>query len=84
METPHVDAIGLVRYPSDYEAMPRKVSPWKRLFAGALLLFFLTATVVTGAVTLGGYCLTSDGGDTRMLQNSLQLWNDQVTPPQKP
>jgi hypothetical protein len=74
METPHVDAVGLVRYPEDYEAIPRELPVWKRLFAAVLLLFFFAVTVVTGAVTLGAYCLTSDGGDTRILQDSLRLW----------
>ena len=38
-----------------------------RLVASALVVAFLFVTVVTTVRSLGAYCLTSDGGDTRRL-----------------
>ena len=68
METPRVNPIGLVETPTDFEALPRRFSPALRLVAGALLALFLLATVVTGTVSLGRYCLTTDAADTRALR----------------
>ena len=72
METPHVNPVGLVEVPDDYASQPRRFSRYSRLFASLLLLFFFAATVVTSTLSLGGYCLTSDGGDTRVLQEAVQ------------
>lgn len=38
-----------------------------RWVTAAVLAIFLLVTVVTGAVSLGSYCLTTDGADTRAL-----------------
>ena len=44
-----------------------------RVLASLMLGFFFAATVVTGALSLGAYCLTSDGGDTRALRAGIEL-----------
>jgi len=50
-----------------------RYSTRKRVFAGALLVFFALAAIVTTALSLGGYCLTTDGADTRSLSEMLRL-----------
>jgi hypothetical protein len=67
MEPPRVNPIGLVETPPDFPASPRRFSRALRLLAGALLLLFLGATLVTTTVSLGRYCLTTDAADTRPL-----------------
>ena len=67
MELPRVDAIGIVRYPPGYQPSARQRSPILRLVAGVMLMVFLVVVVVTTAISLGRYCLTSDGADTSAL-----------------
>lgn len=55
------------------ERPPDRYSRRKRVFAGALLVFFALAAIVTTALSLGGYCLTTDGADTRSLAEMLRL-----------
>ena len=74
MDTPRVNPVGLVELPDDYEAMPRRFSGRTRFFAGILLVLFAAATIGTSILSLGAYCLTSDGGDTRALEESVQRW----------
>ena len=76
MVTPRINPVGIVEYPDDYQARPRGFSRPTRLFAGLLLVFFFAATVFTGAISLGAYCLTSDGGDTRALREGVQRWTE--------
>ena len=71
MEQPKVNAVGVLEYPDDHEAAPREYSSVQRFFATVLLLFFFAVTVVTSALTLGAYCLTTDGTDGRVLE----VWN---------
>ncbi len=75
MDTPRINPVGIVEYPDDYESRPRGFSRPIRVFASLLLVFFFAATVVTGALSLGAFCLTSDGGDTRALREGVQRWN---------
>ncbi len=75
METPRISPVGIVEYPDDYEASPRGFSRPIRVFASLLLGFFFAATVITGALSVGAYCLTSDGGDTRALQAGIERLN---------
>ncbi|MEM1181577.1 MAG: hypothetical protein AAGM22_24755 [Acidobacteriota bacterium] len=70
METPRVNAVGLVEYPEDYVASPRTYSRALKLGALLFLSFFAAVTVISTVVSLGAYCLTSDGGDTRSLRSS--------------
>ncbi len=44
------------------------------MFEGCQELFFFTATIVTSVLSIGAYCLTSDGDDTRALQESVRQW----------
>lgn len=74
METPRINPVGLVEYPDDYESRPRRHSRLSRLFATLLLLFFFAATVATSTLSVGAYCLTSDGGDTRELREGVERW----------
>ena len=65
--TPTVDPIGIVRYPKGYAAAPRRYSAGLRGLASLLLIVFAVVVTVTTGVSLGRYCLTSDGGDTAAL-----------------
>ncbi len=86
MEIPRVNPVGVVEYPEDYfpedyfpedaEADHRRFSRRQRFFASTLILFFFTATIVTSVLSIGAYCLTSDGGDTRALQESVRRWTE--------
>jgi hypothetical protein len=67
MDLPRVNPIGLLEQPEDLEASPRRFSRPQRLLAGALLALFFGATVITSVVSLGRYCLTTDGADARAL-----------------
>lgn len=58
--------------PPDFAAPAAPAAPAPRRRAlrwvtVAVLAVFLLVTVVTGAVSLGAYCLTTDGADTRAL-----------------
>ncbi len=81
METPRVNPVGLVEVPEDYEASPRRFSGATRLFAGVFLLLFAAATLGTSIISLGAYCLTSDGGNTRALEESVQRWRAEPAAP---
>ena len=68
MELPRVNAVGVVEHPDGYEVTPRGYPAWLRTVAVAVLATFVLVVLVTSAVTLGAYCLTSDGGDGRLLR----------------
>jgi len=67
MELPRVNAVGLVEQPEQSGREPRKYTRWQRWAVFTLLILFVAATLVTTTVSLGSYCLTTDGGDTRAL-----------------
>jgi hypothetical protein len=67
METPRVNAVGIVEYPEGYVAAPRRVPPVVRVAAALLIALFGFVVVTTTVVSVGSYCLTSDGGDVREL-----------------
>ncbi len=48
----------------------RSYSRGQRSIALAFLLFFFVATVVTSALSIGAYCLSTQGSDTRALHAS--------------
>ena len=58
-----VDPIGIVRYPEDYHPRPRQYGSGIRAIAAVLLGVFFTVVVVSTGVSLGAYCLTSDGAN---------------------
>ncbi|MCA9517188.1 MAG: hypothetical protein KC635_19740 [Myxococcales bacterium] len=64
---PTVDAVGVVRYPDGWRASPRPASPLRRAFATALLALFAGATIVGTVVSLGRYCVTTDGANASAL-----------------
>lgn len=67
MDLPRVNPVGIVEQPEGYEATPRTYPVWLRVLAMLFVTFFLAVTVVTGTLSLGAYCLTSNGADTREL-----------------
>lgn len=67
---PHVDAVGVTHYPDDFRGTPRTYSKGARAFVWSLIVIFAAITVFTTVASLGAYCLTSDGGDTRALHSS--------------
>lgn len=69
---PSVDPVGVVRFPEGYSGQPRTFSRLTRGISIMLLLTFLATVVVTTAVSLGQYCLTTHGGDQRALNAHLQ------------
>lgn len=78
--TPQVDPIGIVRYPGDYSAPPRTYPPWLRVMAAMLLVIFATVVVVSTGISIGTYCLTSDGADF----TALRPWLDALAPKSAP
>ena len=67
METPHVDPVGLSVTPEGYRIGPRTYSRTQRWVAGTLAAIFTGVVALTTAWSLGAYCLTSDGENTRDL-----------------
>ncbi len=49
-----------------------RYSKKQRIMAGVLVLFFFLIVVVTTALSLGTYCLTTDGADTRALSETVR------------
>ena len=70
LEGPSPNAVGVLEYPEGYEASPRTYSRGLRWGALFFLALFFGVTVITSAISLGAYCLTSDGGDGRALWSS--------------
>jgi hypothetical protein len=70
METPSTRPTPAGQLPSPASSPSR---PWPlRLLAAALLVLFLGAAVTTTVISLGRYCLTTDGSDTRALPGGLR------------
>jgi len=67
MEAPHVDPVGVSCTPPGYRIGPRTYSRMQRFVAGTLVAVFTGVVVLTTAWSLGAYCLTSDGENTRSL-----------------
>lgn len=65
MEVPYVNAVGVTVRPAEYSRRIRRRPLGLRILAAALVLVFGLAVVVTTVISVGTYCLTSDGGDTR-------------------
>ena len=59
--------MGLTRRPEGYVATPRDYSRGQRAVATLSLTAFATVVVATTVLSLGAYCLTSDGENTRGL-----------------
>jgi hypothetical protein len=67
MKAPYVNAVGLTEYPQEFSGRARRVSLRLRLLAAMLIFVFGFVVVSTSVISIGNYCLTSDGGDTRDL-----------------
>ena len=67
MDTPRVNAVGITDYPDGYAATPRRAPLAIRIVAAVLIALFGFVVVSTTVVSVGNYCLTSDGGDVRAL-----------------
>ncbi len=80
MELPHVDAVGVVRYPLGYEPSLRPRS-WRMRVAAVLMLVVFSAVVIsTTVVSIGRYCLTSDGADVQALPTPQFHTGSKATP----
>jgi hypothetical protein len=64
---PTVDAVGLVHHPSGWTPSSEGGGSGRRSLAFTVALLFALVTLATGVLSLGAYCLTSDGGDGRAL-----------------
>lgn len=72
MDLPHINPIGLREVAEDFEETPRQWSRPMRIITTALFGIFAFVTIITTAASLGAYCLTSDGADTRSLPANLR------------
>jgi hypothetical protein len=64
MEIPRVNPIGLTEIPPGFQARRRRhYSRTARVVATAVLAIFALVATVTTVVSLGAYCLTSDGSN---------------------
>ncbi len=67
MKTFDLNPTGPSASPGGQAARPRRRSVRHRVLAAALAILMATTVIATGVFSLGAYCLTSDGGDTRQL-----------------
>ncbi len=81
---PTVDPLGIVRYPTGYAGAPRAYGPGLRLGAAALLVVFALVVVVSTGVSLGRYCLTSDGANVSRLAPWIDGRGEVPATPQHP
>lgn len=61
---PESNEKGRIQHPA---AENRRPTPLRRLVAGGVAGVFAAAAVVTGIISLGAYCVTTDGGNLRAL-----------------
>ena len=64
MDVPRVDPIGLSEVPGAFSQTPRRHSRATRAMTTVLIGIFVGVSSVTTAVSLGAYCLTTDGANT--------------------
>lgn len=50
-----------------------RFSSRQRTVSAVLVVFFALVTIVSTVLSLGSYCLTTDGGNTRDLAETLRL-----------
>ncbi len=65
--TPLVNPVGIVEVPQGYELQPRRYAASIRWGALAMVVVFSLVMIATTVASLGAYCLTSRGADTRAL-----------------
>ncbi len=76
MRIPEINPVGVLTRPESYAQAPRSYPPLVRVLAAVLVATFLSVVVVTSAVSLGAYCLTSDGSNTHALSTSYRYDRD--------
>ncbi|HXT20639.1 MAG TPA: hypothetical protein VN923_07820 [Thermoanaerobaculia bacterium] len=64
---PVVDPVGVLQAPAGWRRRSAAASQRRRSLAMVVLAIFAAMTLATGALSLGAYCLTSDGADGRRL-----------------
>ena len=64
LSLPIVDPVGVLHAPPGWHRSAA-ASPRRRSLALVLLAIFAAMTLATGALSLGAYCLTTDGADGR-------------------
>jgi hypothetical protein len=87
MELSRVSSVGLTEMPPGFQARRRCHSLTARAVATAVLAVFILVVTVTTVVSLGSYCLTSDGSNTSGLPQthlSLQPWQIGAGPSLQP
>jgi len=67
LDVPFVDAVGVVHAPVGWGQQVAGASPRRRSLAMVVAAIFAAMTLATGALSLGAYCLTSDGADGRRI-----------------
>jgi len=67
---PRVSSVGLTEIPPGLQARRRRYSLIARVVATAVLAIFALVVTVTTVLSLGSYCLTSDGSNTSGLPQS--------------
>jgi hypothetical protein len=65
LDVPFVDAVGVIHAPAGWSRQAAGASPRRRSLAMVVAAIFAAMTLATGALSLGAYCLTSDGPDAR-------------------
>jgi len=70
MELPRVNPVGLTEIPPGFQSRRRRYSLTARVVATVVLAVFALVVTVTTVVSLGSYCLTSDGSNTSGLPQS--------------
>jgi hypothetical protein len=70
MELPRVNPVGLTEIPPGFQSRRRRYSLTARVMATVVLAVFALVVTVTTVVSLGSYCLTSDGSNTSGLPQS--------------
>lgn len=71
MDVPRINPVGLLELPEDHAGTPRTHSPAWRLVVGLFLVVFFAATVLSTVLSLGAYCLSTDGANVRALAAGL-------------
>ncbi|MCI0426597.1 MAG: hypothetical protein L0Z46_01110 [Nitrospiraceae bacterium] len=64
MKLSRVNAVSLIEIPPGFRARRRRYSRTARVVATVVLAVFALVVTVTTVVSLGSYCLTSDGSNT--------------------
>lgn len=68
--TPRVNPVGVMEVPEGYVHSDVRHRPAIRRLAWIFLVLFTGVTLTTSILSLGAYCLTSDGGDGRALHQA--------------